>query len=87
MRLKSFLKPIYETITGEFILFDNIIGNYIVIGVIGTIAFIIAWNFVGILYHEEYINGKNIGSLIHWIVRLVVFILLFYILFTEKCQN
>lgn len=77
--MKGFLKPIYEIITGEFILFENIIGNYIAMGVIGIIAFIIAWNFVGLLYDSKIISGKNIGSFIHWTVRLIVFVILFYV--------
>ena len=77
--MKGFLKPIYEIITGEFILFENIIGNYIAMGVIGIIAFVIAWNFVGLLYDSKIISGKNIGSFIHWIARLIVFVILFYV--------
>ncbi len=77
--MKGFLKPIYEIITGEFILFENIIGNYIAMGVIGIIAFVIAWNFVGLLYDSKIISGKNIGSFIHWTARLIVFVILFYV--------
>lgn len=77
--MKGFLKPIYEIITGEFILFENIIGNYIAMTIIGIIAFVVAWNFVGLLYNNKIISGKKLGSLIHWTARLIAFVIVFYI--------
>lgn len=77
--MKVILKPIFEMITGEYVMFDNIIYNYIILTVIGLFAFGIAWRCVGKLYDNNIISGKNSGSLIHWTIRLVVFIALFYI--------
>ena len=77
--MKVILKPIFEMITGEYVMFDNIIYNYIIMTVIGLFAFGIAWRCVGKLYDNNIISGKNSGSLIHWTIRLVVFIALFYI--------
>lgn len=77
--MKVILKPIFEMITGEYVMFDNIIYNYVIMTVIGLFAFEIAWRCVGKLYDNNIISGKNSGSLIHWTIRLVVFIALFYI--------
>lgn len=77
--MKVILKPIFEMITGEYVMFDNIIYNYAIMAVIGLFAFGIAWRCVGKLYDNNIISGKNSGSLIHWTIRLVVFIALFYI--------
>lgn len=66
-------------ITGEYILFDDILYNYIAMGIIGLIAFKIAWNLVHKLYGCGIITGSNTGSFIHWIIRTIVFILVFYI--------
>ena len=77
--MKVILKPIFEMITGEYIMFDNIIYNYVIMTVIGVFAFGIDWRCVGKLYDNNIISGKNSGSLIHWTTRLVVFIALFYI--------
>lgn len=76
--MKSVLKPIFEIITGEYILFNNIIYNYIAMAIIGLFAFRIAWKCVEKLYNYNIISGKNIGSLIHWTIRLTVFSLTFY---------
>lgn len=77
--MKFILKPIFEMITGEYVMFDNIIYNYIIMTVIGLFAFGIAWRCVKNLYDNNIISGKNSGSLIHWTIRLVVFVALFYI--------
>ena len=77
--MKLILKPIFEMITGEYILFDDILYNYIAMGIIGLIAFKIAWNFVHQLYDWGIISGSNSGSLAHWSIRTIVFIVVFYI--------
>lgn len=76
--MKNILKPIFEMITGEYILFDNILYNYIAMGVIGLIALKAAWNIVGNLYDLGIIEGKTSGSIIHWGIRFFVFITIFY---------
>lgn len=78
--MKQILKPVFEMITGEYVLFDNIIYNYITLGIVGIIALKVAWDFVGKLYDSGIIMGKSSGSIIHWIIRLITFIVLFYIL-------
>ena len=77
--MKQILKPIFEIITGEYILFDNIIYNYIAMAIIGLIAYRIAWKCVKKLYNNDIISGKGIGSIIHWTIRLIVFSLIFYV--------
>lgn len=78
--MKNILKPIFEMITGEYVLFDNVIYNYITLSIVGIIALKVAWNFVGKLYDYGIIMSKSSGSIIHWTIRLITFIVLFYIL-------
>ena len=78
--MKQILKPVFEMITGEYVLFDNVIYNYIILSIIGVIALKVAWNFVGKLYDYGIIIGKSSGSIIHWTIRLMIFTVLFYIL-------
>lgn len=77
--MKQILKPIFEIVKGEYILFDNIIYNYIAMAIIGLIAYRIAWKCVKKLYNNDIISGKGIGSIMHWIIRLIVFLLIFYV--------
>lgn len=78
--MKQILKPVFEMITGEYVLFDNVIYNYITLSIVGIIALKVAWDFVGKLYDYGIIMGKSSGSIIHWPIRLITFIVLFYIL-------
>lgn len=78
--MNQILKPVFEMITGEYVLFDNVIYNYIILSIIGVIALKVAWNFVGKLYDYGIIIGKSSGSIIHWTIRLMIFTVLFYIL-------
>jgi hypothetical protein len=76
--MKEILKPIYELITGQYILFENIAYNYVALFLIGIIAFRSAWKIVGGLYDGDIINGRILGSIIHWSIRLIIFLLVFY---------
>ena len=42
--------------------------------VIGEIAYQVAYDKVGTLYHGGFISGKSAGSFFHWIIRTVVFL-------------
>ena len=77
--MKNILKPIFEMITGQYILFDNIIYNYIAIAIIGVLAFKIAWDLVGNLYDLGIIIGRRSGSLTHWLIRIIMFMIIFYL--------
>lgn len=71
------LRSVFEWVIGNYTLFENPLYDYIAMAIIGAVAFIIAWIFVGILYGEDIINIPIVGSIIHWIVRLVVFVFIF----------
>lgn len=77
--MKQILKPILEIVTGEYILIDSIIYNYIAMAIIGLIAYRIAWKSVRKLYNNDIMYGKEIGSIIHWIIRLILFLLTLYV--------
>lgn len=77
--MKQIMKPIFELLTGECILFDNVIYNYIGLGIVGVLAFVIAWRCVGILYDYGIIDDKETGSIIHWCLRLISFFVIFYL--------
>ena len=46
----------------------------IILLVIGEIAYQVAYDKVGTLYHGGFISGKSAGSFFHWIIRTVVFV-------------
>ena len=70
-------KSLFESIIGQFSISDNVIYNYVVMALIGAIAYRIAFRTVGTLYRQDIIDGGFVGSLLHWLIRLIVFVALF----------
>ena len=48
--------------------------GWIILLVIGEIAYHVAYDKVGDLYHSGSISGRSAGSFVHWIIRTVVFV-------------
>ena len=53
--------------------------EWIILLVIGEIAYRVAYDKVGVLYHSGSISGRSAGSFIHWIIRTVVFVAMWVI--------
>lgn len=49
--------------------------DYIILAIIGIIAYIVAFRVVGKMYDRGLIFGRDSGSFFHWLIRLVVFFL------------
>lgn len=75
--MKGILKPIFDMITGDFKVYDGVIENYYAMAFIGLVAFLIAYWIVGLLYSDGAIEGSILGSILHWGIRIVVFIVVF----------
>lgn len=48
--------------------------EWIILLVIGEIAYHVAYDKVDALYHSGSISGRAAGSFVHWIIRTVVFV-------------
>ncbi|MBR4567768.1 hypothetical protein IKO18_05150 [bacterium] len=75
-------KFVVENLLGTQKMFDNDILNIFVTGFILFVSFIPAWKSVEWLYNNKLISGKDSGSLIHWIIRLIVGITVFWVIKT-----
>ena len=53
--------------------------EWIILVVVGLAAYIIAYRAVGGLYSNGWINGRTAGSALHWIIRLIVFVVIWAI--------
>lgn len=69
--MKKFL---FELITSPFSLFENPIYDYIVMAIIGYIAYKVAFGAVGDLG----LRGE-VGSIVHWIIRFFVLMFIWLI--------
>lgn len=47
--------------------------------VVGFIACIIDYRVVGWFYHADFIEGRGVGHVMHWIIRLFVFLIICYV--------
>lgn len=61
------MKQLYELLTYSLSIIEDPFWDFVLLTIIGSVSFIIAWNFVG----ETGIRGK-VGSILHWIVRIIV---------------
>ena len=53
--------------------------EWIILAVIELAAFAIAFRAVGNLYNDGMISGSTAGSVLHWIIRLIVFVVIWAI--------
>lgn len=73
-------KFLYEIIIDPLGLPIGIMEEYIILIIINEIAFQIAYDKVGGMYHSGWITSKAEGSLIHWLVRSVIFVAIWFLL-------
>lgn len=78
--MKYILKPLFEMAIGEVAVCDNVVYNYIIVFIVGEIAFRMAYAFVGRMYREGAISGRGIGSILHWLIRLLIFVIVAYLI-------
>lgn len=77
--MKLILKFMFEHATDPLGLPVEWYYEYALLAIIGIIACSIAYEKVGDMYHEGWISGGTAGSVFHWIIRLVVFIVMWAI--------
>ena len=76
------LKILFQYLTDSYALLENPVDNYIIMGVVGGIAFLVAYSIVGWFYDEDLISGSSAGSILHWIIRFIVFVVIYYVIET-----
>ncbi len=50
--------------------------EYVILAVVGFIAYIIAFRCVGSMYREGFISSRGAGSFFHWLIRLIFFVII-----------
>lgn len=69
------MKQLYELVTYPLSIIEDPFWDSVLMTIIGSLSFIIAWNFVG----ETGIRGK-VGSILHWVVRIIMMFSLYFII-------
>lgn len=71
----------FERLTDPLGLPINPLYEYAILGVIGLIAYLIAYNKVGAMYHIGLINGRTAGSFFHWLIRGFLFLVMWLVVY------
>ena len=69
---------IFEYLTDSFSLSDNPVNNGVAMALIVVISYVITFALVGKLYSYNFIDGSGEGKILHWIIRLIVSTVIFY---------
>ena len=72
--MSAIFKFLFERATDYLGLPINALYEYIILAVIGVIAYCIAYSKVGDMYHGGLISGRTEGSFFHWLIRLILFV-------------
>jgi len=77
--LREVLSFLFDRITNPLGLPIAWYWEWIILAVIELAAFAIAFRAVGNLYADGMISGSTAGSVLHWIIRLIVFVVIWAI--------
>lgn len=47
--------------------------EYLILAIIGAVAYVMAYRFVGDMYHIGAIDSRMGGSFLHWLIRFILF--------------
>lgn len=53
--------------------------EYLILAIIGAVAYGVAYRFVGDMYHIGAIDSRMGGSFLHWLIRFILFAVLWAI--------
>jgi hypothetical protein len=77
--MNAILKGLFDFFVSGLSVSENVICNFFVMLMISYFACLISKVIVGSFYHEGFISGKSMGSLLHWISRLILTIVMFFL--------
>lgn len=69
------MKELFDILTSQLSITDNVVADYILIAIVGFIAYKSAFFLEG----ETGVRG-GLGSILHWTIRFFVFVSLVYII-------
>ena len=72
--MSAIFKFMFERATDPLGLPINPIYEYVILAVIGLVAYGLAYRKVGDMYHGGLISGRTEGSFFHWLIRLILFV-------------
>ena len=75
----------FEQLTDPLSLPLNPLAEYVILAIIHTIAYELAFDKVGALYRSSMISGRQTGSFLHWLFRGICFVAMWAIVDMAIC--
>ena len=72
--MREIFSFIFDRFTDPLTLLIEPLYEWIILGIIGLIAYVASFRIVGDMYDSGSISGSFLGSLFHWIIRLFIFV-------------
>ena len=79
--MRELLSFIFDKFTDPLTLPIEPLYEWAILGIIGIIAYVISFRVVGNMYDSGIIGGRFLGSLFHWIIRLLIFVPIWFIVY------
>ena len=79
--MSTLFKFIFESFTDPLSLPISVFWDYVIIAIIGFLAYVFAYRIVGNMYRGDFISSSTAGSFFHWTIRLVLFVLMFAVVY------
>ena len=79
--MREIFSFIFDKFTDPLTLPIEPLYEWIILGLIGLIAYIASFRIVGDLYDSGSINGSFLGRLFHWIIRLLIFVPIWFVVY------
>ena len=75
----AILSFIFDRLTDPLGLPVSALWEYVILLVIGSIAYAITFSFIGDMYDSGSISSSSAGSVCHWLIRFFVFVVVWAI--------
>lgn len=79
--MREIFSFIFDKFTDPLTLPIEPLYEWIILGVIGLIAYAASFRIVGDMYDSGTISGSFLGSLFHWIIRLLIFVPVWFVVY------
>ena len=79
--MREIFSFIFDMFTDPLTLPIDPLYEWIILGVIGIIAYAASFRIVGDMYDSESIGGSFLGSLFHWIIRFLIFVPVWFVVY------
>lgn len=80
--MREILSFIFDRLTDPLGLPISVVWEYVILLALNGVAYIIAYSAVGDMYRSGNISSSTAGSVVHWVIRFIVFIIIWAIAYT-----